>query len=147
MLPRQRSVYRRAEQEGLLRLEALGSELRITHVLELILRLKQICNFCPESGQSAKLLDLKERLTATRATEEKSLIFSQFVEAPFGAKRLAQELSEFSPLLLTGNIEPILRASRVGEFERDRHYSTMVISLRAGGVRAESHLRLSRVSL
>jgi SNF2 family DNA or RNA helicase len=43
----QRRSYRRAEEEGLVRLRSLGTELRITHVLELILRLKQICNFCP----------------------------------------------------------------------------------------------------
>jgi SNF2 family DNA or RNA helicase len=47
LTPRQRAVYRRAEREGIVRLEALGRELRITHVLELILRLKQICNFLP----------------------------------------------------------------------------------------------------
>jgi SNF2 family DNA or RNA helicase len=101
LAPRQRVVYRRAAREGIVRLEALGRELRINHVLELILRLKQICNFCPESGESPKLLDLKERLGSTRDAGEKALIFSQFVEEPFGARRLARELSAFSPLLRT----------------------------------------------
>ena len=50
LAPRQRAVYRRAEREAVVRLEALGRELRITHVLELILRLKQICNFCPRAA-------------------------------------------------------------------------------------------------
>lgn len=76
LTPRQRAAYRRAEQEGIVRLEALGRELRITHVLELILRLKQICIFCPESGESSKLLDLKERLGSTRDAGEKALIVS-----------------------------------------------------------------------
>jgi SNF2 family DNA or RNA helicase len=132
--PRQRAVYRRAEREGLVRLSALGRDLRITHVLELILRLKQICNFCPESGESPKLSDLKERLASIVATGEKALIFSQFVEEFFGARRLARELAAFSPLLLTGDLDPILRANRIAEFERDHRRPTMVISLRAGGV-------------
>jgi SNF2 family DNA or RNA helicase len=131
---RQRAVYRRAEREGIVRLEALGRELRITHVLELILRLKQICNFCPESGESSKLLDLKERLGLTHDAGEKALIFSQFVDEPFGARRLARELSAFSPLLLVGNTDPVTRASRVAEFERAAQRRAMVLSLRAGGV-------------
>src|SRR6266849_1496685 len=69
LTPRQRAVYRRAEREGIVRLESLGRELRITHVLELILRLKQICNFCPESGESSKLLDLRDRLGSIRDTD------------------------------------------------------------------------------
>jgi SNF2 family DNA or RNA helicase len=134
LAPRQRAVYRRAEREGIVRLEALGRELRITHVLELILRLKQICNFCPESGESSKLLDLRERLNSTRGAGEKALIFSQFVEEPFGARRLARELSGFSPLLLVGDTDSATRSSRVAEFERDPGRHTMVLSLRAGGV-------------
>ena len=58
----QRMAYRRAEEEGVVWLRSLGTELRVSHVLELILRLKQICNFCPESGQSAKFTDLRNRL-------------------------------------------------------------------------------------
>jgi SNF2 family DNA or RNA helicase len=134
LTPRQRAAYRRAEQEGIVRLEALGRELRITHVLELILRLKQICIFCPESGESSKLLDLKERLGSTRDAGEKALIVSQFVDEPFGARRLARELSAFSPLLLVGDTDPAMRASRVAEFERATQRHAMVLSLRAGGV-------------
>jgi SNF2 family DNA or RNA helicase len=55
--PRQRAAYERAERRGVIRLVTLGAELRISHVLELILRLKQICNFCPETGASAKRAD------------------------------------------------------------------------------------------
>jgi SNF2 family DNA or RNA helicase len=86
----QRAAYRRAEDEGIIRLRSLGPELRISHVLELILRLKQICNFCPESGQSSKFADLRNRLSALIRSGEKALVFSQFVEEPFGARRLAR---------------------------------------------------------
>lgn len=129
---RQRAAYQRAEREGLMRLEALGRELRITHVLELILRLKQICNFCPESGESSKLADLKARLDLIGSG--KSLVFSQFVEEPFGARRLARELSALSPILLIGDIDPTTRASRVADFERNPQHRIMVMSLKAGGI-------------
>ena len=52
---RQRAAYERAETEGVVRLDALGKELRITHVLELILRLKQICNFCPRNRRVGEI--------------------------------------------------------------------------------------------
>jgi SNF2 family DNA or RNA helicase len=142
LTPRQRAVYRRAEREGIIRLEALGRELRITHVLELILRLKQICNFCPESGESSKLIDLKERLSAAGSAGEKALVFSQFAEEPFGARRLARELSAFSPLLLVGDTDSATRASLIAEFDRNPKLAAMVLSLRAGGV----GLNLTRAS-
>jgi len=130
----QRQVYRRAEREGVVRLEALGRELRITHVLELILRLKQICNFCPETGASAKLSDLEGRLRSAVQAGEKALIFSQFAEAPFGAEGLGRALGALSPIVFTGGADPSTRAAKVVDFERDPKRHVMVLSLRAGGV-------------
>ncbi len=131
---RQRAAYERAEREGIVRLEHLGRELRISHVLELILRLKQICNFCPETGESAKLADLRSRLETVAASGEKALVFSQFVEAPFGARRLERELKAFAPLVFSGDLDPAARAARLAEFERDPRRPVMLLSLRAGGV-------------
>jgi SNF2 family DNA or RNA helicase len=68
----QRAAYRKAEEKGTVWLRSLGRELRISHVLELILRLKQICNFCPETGDSAKLHDLRDRLQEFSASEAKA---------------------------------------------------------------------------
>jgi SNF2 family DNA or RNA helicase len=131
---RQRAAYERAEREGRVRLEHLGRELRISHVLELILRLKQICNFCPETGESAKLIDLRARLQAVAAAGEKALLFSQFVEEPFGARRLERELKSLMPLLFTGELDSASRAARIAEFDRDPRRQLMILSLRAGGV-------------
>jgi SNF2 family DNA or RNA helicase len=130
----QQRAYHRALDEGLVRLRALGRDIRITHVLELILRLKQICNFCPESDESAKLDDLRGRLGAVIDAGEKALVFSQFVEEPFGARRLSRELADFAPLLLTGDLDPITRAARVAAFERDPTRRVLILSLRAGSL-------------
>jgi SNF2 family DNA or RNA helicase len=127
-------AYRRAEEEGVVWLRSLGRELRVSHVLELILRLKQICNFCPESGKSSKFSDLRGRLAALIESGEKALVFSQFVEEPFGARRLAKELADFRPLLLVGSLDPNARSAVVAEFERDPSRRLMILSLRAGGL-------------
>jgi SNF2 family DNA or RNA helicase len=131
---RQRAAYERAERDGIVRLEALGRDLRITHVLELILRLKQICNFCPETGESAKLADLRSRLATVAEGGEKALVFSQFVEAPFGIRRLAAELRAFEPVLFVGGMDSLARAAALSAFERDPRRRAMLLSLRAGGV-------------
>jgi SNF2 family DNA or RNA helicase len=129
----QRATYDRAEQEGLVRLHALGRELRITHVLELILRLKQICNFCPETGSSSKLGDLRERLATVVANGEKALVFSQFVDEPFGANRIARELADLRPLLFTGRLDALSRSAAIAEFNRAADRRVLVLSLKAGG--------------
>ena len=131
---RQRAAYERAEREGIVRLAALGVELRISHVLELILRLKQICNFCPETGASAKLADLRERVAQVVANGERALIFSQFSSETFGVKRLDDELAQYQPLVISGDLTPEERAEVVSRFERDRSHKLLLLSLRAGGM-------------
>src|SRR5262249_8105784 len=58
LTPAQRSAYELAEKQGVVRLNALGDTVTVQHVFELVLRLKQICNFDPMTGQSAKLEQL-----------------------------------------------------------------------------------------
>ncbi|HJU17451.1 MAG TPA: DEAD/DEAH box helicase [Stellaceae bacterium] len=131
---RQREAYRRAEQQGIVWFRSLGAELHVAHVLELILRLKQICNFCPQSDQSAKLADLRRRLSALADTGEKALIFSQFAEEPFGARRLARELADFHPLVLVGSLSREARAAIIGDFAHDPARRVLIASLRTGGL-------------
>jgi SNF2 family DNA or RNA helicase len=78
--------------------------------------------------------DLRNRLSVLIGSGEKALIFSQFVEEPFGARRLARELADFRPLLLVGSLDPAARAAAVAEFERDPNRRLMILSLRAGGL-------------
>lgn len=132
--PRQRAAYERAEREGLVRLNALGADIRIYHVLELILRLKQICNFCPETGASAKLIDLRRRLELVVTNGERALVFSQFASEPFGVKRLARELEKYHPLVLSGDLAADARAEVIREFERTHDHKLLLLSLQAGGV-------------
>jgi SNF2 family DNA or RNA helicase len=134
LLPVQRAAYDIAHYEGLVWLRSLGAELRVTHVLELILRLKQICNACPRTGASAKLADLVRRLHDVVRTGEKALVFSQFVAMPFGAEAIAQALKPFNPLLLTGRMSAAARDDAMTHFASDPDRHVLVSSLRTGGV-------------
>ena len=87
--PAQRAAYDRAEQDGRVWLRSLGADITISHVLELILRLKQICNACPRTGASAKRDDLLRRVTSVVEAGEKALVFSQFVAEPFGVTAMS----------------------------------------------------------
>jgi SNF2 family DNA or RNA helicase len=132
--PRQRAAYDAAEAEGLVWLGRLGRKIRVVHVLELILRLKQICNACPETGDSAKLDDLRMRLAAALEGGGKALVFSQFAAWPFGAEMLAAALAGHRPLVLTGAMAPAQRDEVVRGFMHDPDRRVMVLSLRAGGL-------------
>jgi SNF2 family DNA or RNA helicase len=134
LLPVQRAAYEVARDEGLVWLRSLGTELRIVHVLELILRLKQICNACPRTGASAKLDDLLPRLHQVAEAGEKSLVFSQFVAAPFGAEAVAAAMKPLNPVLLTGRMSIAARDDAVAQFASDRGRHVLVASLRAGGM-------------
>lgn len=130
----QRSAYDKARREGLVRLSAFGRDLRISHVLELILRLKQICNFLPEPGSaSVKLEHLRTRLEAAAEVGEKSLVFTQFADERFGAERLAKELPELAPLVYSGAVPPAQRAGIISAFEADDRHRVLILSLKAGG--------------
>jgi SNF2 family DNA or RNA helicase len=134
LLPVQRAAYDIAHCKGLVWLRSLGAELRVTHVLELILRLKQICNACPRTGASAKLADLVRRLDIVARAGEKALVFTQFVAMPFGAEALALALKPLNPLLLTGRMSTAARDDAMTQFATDPDRHVLVSSLRTGGV-------------
>jgi SNF2 family DNA or RNA helicase len=133
MSPIQRAAYDRAEKEGLIRLYELGSDIRIQNVLELILRLKQLCNFDSVTGASAKLDDLINRLDELTAVGEKALVFSQFTDATFGVAAIAQRLKRFNPVVYTGSMSMPARDEAVSRFLEERSHHAMILSLKAGG--------------
>ena len=131
---RQKESYDRAEREGIVYLKALGAELRVQHVLELITRLKQICNADPETGQSSKLKDIRERLEQLVAQGHRALVFSQYASATFGVAAAAGYLEAFNPLTLTGDVAPSKRTSIIDRFKTTDTHKALVLSLRVGGV-------------
>jgi SNF2 family DNA or RNA helicase len=129
----QRESYERAESEGVVQLRENGEAVRIENVLELIMKLKQICNFCPTTGQSAKLEDIRERLSTLESEGHRALIFSQFTDRKHGASAIASRLQTLQPLLYTGDLSPYQKDVTIREFKENRERKVLVLSLRAGG--------------
>ena len=134
LTPSQRAAYDVAEYEGIVWLRSLGAAVSVANVLELLLRLKQICNADPADGQSAKLDDLERRVTTVAAEGLKTLIFSQFVAEPFGVKAIARRLQPLKPLVLVGGQDAATRAGVLRAFAEEADRRVLILSLKAGGV-------------
>ena len=132
LLGPQRRAYERAEREGVVRLRALGRDVPVANVLELITRLKQICNVCPVSGRSAKLDDLEARLEVLEAEGHRSLVFSQYTGGD-GVAAIEARCHRFLPLCYTGSQTLAERDEVLRRFRTDTRHRVLVLSLRAGG--------------
>ncbi|MFM8735238.1 MAG: DEAD/DEAH box helicase [Pirellulales bacterium] len=129
--PEQRETYRRAEEQGVLRLADMGREATIRHVFELVLRLKQICNFDTATGESAKLDCLAAELEEVQASGRKALVFSQWVET---LGRLETSLARFGPLQYHGGMSTAARDEAIRRFRHDKAHSVLLLSYGAGAV-------------
>lgn len=131
LLPAQRETYQMAEDEGIVRLNDLGGELTVQHVFELVLRLKQICNFDPATGESGKLERLEADLEEVAASGRKAIVFSQWVET---IKRISKRLERFNPLEYHGKIPSKQRDGIIDQFKHDPKHSLILMSYGAGSV-------------
>ncbi len=131
---RQRNSYDRAEQEGIVFLKSLGTEVGIQHVLELITRLKQICNADLQTGESCKLADIEDRLEQLTAQGHKALIFSQYTSDMSGVAAAASYLRKFNPLILTGEVPVADRPAIIEQFKIGDRHKALILSLRVGGL-------------
>jgi len=130
LVGRQRDAYDRAEQEGVVQLNELGDELTISHIFQLIGKLRQICNFDPVSGASCKLDRLLSDLEEIRASGHKTLVFSQFVEE-CGLRRIARYLP--SPLQIHGGICTEDRMAAARRFNTHATPTEMLLNYMCGG--------------
>ncbi len=131
LTPEQRATYDLAQNAGVLRLAEMGRSATIQHVFELVLRLKQICNFDPATGASAKLERLEADLEEVAASGRKALVFSQWVET---LAELRRRLGRFGPLEYHGRISHAHRQETVRRFRDDPHCHVLLISYGAGSV-------------
>lgn len=96
----QRESYDRLERECVLELHDKGKEsITAQSILVLLGKLKQICNRCPNSGNSSKLDWLNDSLESLTSEGDKALVFTHLRQAEIGgADWLEEQLSEFAPL-------------------------------------------------
>ena len=127
----QAESYRLAAEEGEIRLNQMGDSVTMTHAFELILRLKQICNFDPATGESAKLERLAADLDEIARSGRKAIVFSQWVETLL---RLKSALSEFRPLEYHGRIPSKDRDGMISRFREGKDHHVILMSYGAGSV-------------
>jgi SNF2 family DNA or RNA helicase len=131
LTPPQRVAYNLAETEGIVRLNALGDTITVQHVFELIMRLKQICNFDPVTRQSSKLDQLQADMAEIAASGRKAIVFSQWVE-PLDI--LQEELAPFGPLAYHGRVAARERQQVLDVFRSDRSKHVLLMSYGTGSV-------------
>jgi SNF2 family DNA or RNA helicase len=127
----QREAYDLAEKEGVIHLNGMGETITVQHVFELIMRLKQICNFDPRTGHSAKLEQLQADVAEVAASGRKALVFSQWVQP---LEQLAEALAPYGPLLFHGQVAHRDRPGVLDRFRRDPHVHVLLMSYGTGSV-------------
>jgi SNF2 family DNA or RNA helicase len=131
LTPGQRAAYDLAEKEGVVRLNALGETVSVQHVFELVMRLKQICNFDPLTGQSAKLEQLGADMAEVAESGRKAIVFSQWIEP---LELIAKVLAPYGPLLYHGKIPQRERQPILDRFKADPSRHVLLMSYGTGSV-------------
>ena len=129
--PAQREAYDKAEKEGVIELNALGDTITVQHVFELVMRLKQICNFDLRTGTSAKLDLLLNLMEEVAANDRQAIVFSQWTEP---LEQLAKHLAPYKPLLYHGKIPHAQRQLILDKFKADKSHRVVLMSYGTGSV-------------
>ncbi len=134
LTPEQYASYKLAEDSGRKRLKEMDESetgVSIRNVFELIIRLKQICNFDPLTGESSKLERLSADLEEVVESGRKAIIFSQWVETLL---HLKQELAPFGPIEYHGRIPSKQRDEVIRKFREEKEHHIILMSYGAGSV-------------
>jgi SNF2 family DNA or RNA helicase len=131
LTPDQRLSYKAAEEEGIVHLADLGESITVQHVFELVLRLKQICNFDPATGSSAKLERLEADIEEICASGQKAIVFSQWVES---LEVIGEKLARFNPVHYHGRVPSHKRDAVIDRFKNDPKCGAILMSYGAGAV-------------
>jgi superfamily II DNA or RNA helicase len=130
---RQREAYGLAEREGIIRLREEGEHVTVTHVLALLGKLKEICNFDPLTGESAKLDSLTEFLEEVTAEGNKGLVFTQYIGS--GVQPITGRLEKYGVVEYSGrtNTDQKRRVA-LERFAEDQSCRVLVCTQAAAGL-------------
>lgn len=101
------------------------------NLFAIITKLKQVCNYDRESGESAKLNVLMDLLDAQTADDDKIIVFSQYVDT---LSWLAQKIEGIPLEIYHGGLSQLEREKVLDRFRNEPGPRCLFISLRAGGV-------------
>jgi SNF2 family DNA or RNA helicase len=131
LTPAQWAAYRRAEDDGVVHLNELGETITVQHVFQLVMRLKQICNFDPLTGESAKLEQLLHDMEEVAESGRKAIVFSQWVEPLLV---LDDALKEYGTLQFHGRIPQTERTPILDRFRTDPTKHVLLMTYGTGSV-------------
>ncbi len=127
----QQAAYTTAEKEGIVQLNDLGESISVQHVFELVLRLKQITNYDPLTGESAKLERLVADMEEVAASGGKAILFSQWTKT---LDWLNVRLQQFNPLIYHGGVPTPKREPILAKFKNDPDAHLILMSYGTGAV-------------
>ena len=131
--PGQQRSYSAREKAGVADIASMGSSATRIHVLALITKLKQICNYDDANRESCKLNFLKDQLESlTDGSNDKALIFSQYPVKTL--QKIEPELNRFKPLTFDGALSAKRRDEVVSKFQESDDNVILLMSVRAGGI-------------
>lgn len=129
--PAQKLAYDTAEKDGVVQLNELGDEITIQHVFELVMRLKQITNYDPLTGESAKLDRLLADMEEISACGAKAILFSQWTKT---IDWLAEYTRPFGALVYHGGVPTKKREPILKQFKEDPDSHLLLMSYGTGAV-------------
>ncbi len=129
--PAQRYAYDQAEKEGIVHLNELGDQISVQHVFELVLRLKQITNWDPLTGESAKLDRLDADMEEIAASGGKAILFSQWTKV---IDWLAERMRPYGALVYHGGVPTKQREPILQQFKEDPDQHILLMSYGTGAV-------------
>ena len=128
-------TYQVAEKEGVIQLNDMGDSISIQHVFELVLRLKQIANFDPLTGESAKLDRLVADMEEIASSGGKAILFSQWTKClDWIDEKLRERLPNVTPLIYHGGVPTKKREPILTKFKEDPDSHILLMSYGTGAV-------------
>ena len=129
--PAQRIAYDMAEKEGVIHLNELGESISVQHVFELVLRLKQITNWDPLTGESIKFERLDADMEEIAASGGKAILFSQWTKT---IDWLYEKTKHHGALVYHGGVPTPQREPILKQFKEDPDSHLLLMSYGTGAV-------------
>ncbi len=128
----QKDAYQTAEKDGVIHLNEMGDQATVQHVFELVLRLKQITNFDPLTGESVKFERLAADMEEIAACGGKAILFSQWTKTiDWLVARLPRECGS---LVYHGGVPHKQREPILKQFKEDPKSHLLLMSYGTGAV-------------
>jgi len=130
---KQKEQYDNVMAFGIAKLSDLERENRVTrqHIFALLSTLKQICNFPVDSIISSKANALIDMVEDIVASEDKAVIFSQFIGE--GITKIEKVLNDYQYVKIVGGMDDAARNSSILLFQNDPSINLFLASTKASG--------------